>query len=34
MIYSSDNNTDWMTIETLKSFITSQSYLELQELNI
>lgn len=34
LIYSSDNNTDWMTIETLKEFINSQSYLELQELNL
>ena len=33
MIYSSDNNKNWMTIETLKEFINSKSYLELQELN-
>ena len=33
-VYSSDTNDKWMSVEQLKSFIESPSYLELQELNI
>jgi len=34
LIYSSDNNPEWMTIEKLQKFINSPNYLELQELNL
>ena len=33
-IYSSGNNSEWMTIEQLQKFINSTDYLELQKLNI
>ncbi len=33
-IYSSGNNSDWMTIEQLQNFLKSQQYRELQDLNI
>ena len=33
-IYSSENNSEWMTIEQLQNFINSNDYLELQKLNI
>jgi UDP-N-acetylglucosamine 4,6-dehydratase (inverting) len=33
-IYSSNNNSEWMTKEQLQNFLKSPQYLELQELNI
>ena len=33
-IYSSANNSEWMTVEQLQNFINSTDYLELQKLNI
>jgi FlaA1/EpsC-like NDP-sugar epimerase len=32
--YSSDNNSDWMTVEMLRQFLNSKSYSNLQALNI
>ena len=33
-IYSSGNNSEWMTIEQLQNFLNSNEYIELQKLNI